>query len=98
MSVSTRLWHATDAAHALSELQSDPSSGLSAAEAQARLTRLSSPIVPPPQFDEIFYDDLPPPDAEEIEVYETVVIEERWDILPPTSGYAVHLLPPPPVA
>ncbi len=39
MSVSTRLWHATDAAHALSELQSDPSSGLSTAEAQARLTR-----------------------------------------------------------
>ncbi|MCZ8298600.1 MAG: caspase family protein, partial [Beijerinckiaceae bacterium] len=68
-----------------------------AVEAQARLTRLSAPIVPPPQFDEIIYDDLPPPDIEEIEVYETVVIEERWEVLPPPSGYAVHLLPPPPV-
>ncbi|MCZ8262234.1 MAG: caspase family protein, partial [Beijerinckiaceae bacterium] len=71
--------------------------GSHAVEAQARLTRLSAPIVPPPQFDEIIYDDLPPPDIEEIEVYETVVIEERWDVLPPTSGYAVHLLQPPPL-
>ncbi|MCZ8186470.1 MAG: caspase family protein [Beijerinckiaceae bacterium] len=71
--------------------------GAHAVEAQARLTRLSAPIVPPPQFDEIIYDDLPPPDIEEVEVYETVVIEERWEVLPPPSGYAVHLLPPPPV-
>jgi uncharacterized caspase-like protein len=71
--------------------------GAHAGEAEARLARLSAPIAPPPQFEEVIYDDLPPPPPEEIEVYEAVVADDRWDVLPPPSGYSVHFLPPPPV-
>lgn len=39
MSVSTRPWHATDVEVVVAELKSDVSSGLTAAEAQARLSR-----------------------------------------------------------
>ena len=34
--------------------------GAHAGEAEARLARLSAPIAPPPQFEEVIYDDLPP--------------------------------------
>ncbi|KAF0227872.1 MAG: hypothetical protein FD175_2578, partial [Beijerinckiaceae bacterium] len=71
--------------------------GAHAGEAEARLSRLSVPLMPPPQFEEVIYDDLPPPPPEEIEVYEAVIAEDRWDVLPPPSGYGVHFLPPPPV-
>jgi uncharacterized caspase-like protein len=71
--------------------------GAHAAEAESRLARLAAPLVPPPQFEEVIYDDLPPPLPEEREIYETVVIENRWGTLPPPGGYYDRFLPPPPV-
>ena len=72
--------------------------GAHAGEAEARLARLSAPVEPPADFEEIIYDDLPPPPPAEIEIYETVVIEDRWGALPPPPGFGVIGLPPPPVA
>ena len=71
--------------------------GAHAAEAESRLARLSAPVVPPSQFEEVIYDDLPPPMPEELEVYESVVMENRWGMLPPPTGYSDRFLPPPPV-
>ena len=71
--------------------------GAHAGEAESRLSRLSAPLMPPPQFDEVIYDDLPPPPPEEVEIYEAVVAEDRWLDMPPPSGYSVHFLPPPPI-
>ncbi|OYU49076.1 MAG: hypothetical protein CFE31_06760 [Rhizobiales bacterium PAR1] len=71
--------------------------GAHAAEAESRLARLAAPVVPPPQFEEVIYDDLPPPLPEELEIYESVVIENRWGMLPPPTGYSDRFLPPPPI-
>ncbi len=72
--------------------------GAHAGEAEARLARLSAPVEPPADFEEIIYDDLPPPPPAEIEIYETVVVEDNWGVLPPPPGFGVIGLPPPPLA
>jgi uncharacterized caspase-like protein len=71
--------------------------GSHAGEAEERLSRLSAPIAPPNDFEEVIYDDLPPPRPEEVEVYEDVVVEDRWNALPPPRGFRDVGLPPPPV-
>lgn len=62
--------------------------GPHAADCRRRLVRLSAPIAPPPVFEEVIYEDLPPPlpVVERIEVIEVVTIIR--DAPPP---------PPPPV-
>lgn len=72
--------------------------GAHAGEAESRLARLSAPVEPPTDFEEIIYDDLPPPPPAEVEIYETVVVEDRWGVLPPPPGFGMIGLPPPPVA
>jgi uncharacterized caspase-like protein len=71
--------------------------GAHSGEAEARLARLSAPVEPPADFEEVIYDDLPPPPPAEIEIYESVVVEDRWDALPPPPGFRIIGLPPPPV-
>lgn len=72
--------------------------GAHAGEAEARLARLSAPVEPPVDFEEIIYDDLPPPPPVEVEIYETVVVEDNWSVLPPPPGFGIIGLPPPPLA
>lgn len=69
-----------------------------AAEARRRLARFTPAEAPPPDFVEMVYEDLAPPRDDEIEVYETIVVEEAWDDLPAPFAAPVGLLPPPPVA
>src|SRR4051794_14634312 len=62
------------------------------ADARRRLTRLSAPTAPPPDFDEVVYSDLPRPlPAEIAEVRETIYVSEG---LPPPPPAPVYLLPP----
>ncbi|HRE22254.1 MAG TPA: caspase family protein, partial [Rhabdaerophilum sp.] len=63
--------------------------GAHAGEAEARLARLSAPVEPPADFEEVIYDDLPPPPPAEIEIYETVVVEDNWGVLPPPPGFGI---------
>ncbi|MCA3645274.1 MAG: hypothetical protein IOC54_09140 [Methylobacterium sp.] len=72
--------------------------GAHAAEAEDRLIRLSAPVAPPPSFEEVIYDDLPPPLVDEVVIYEEVVLAERWERLPPPWAGPVGFLPPPPLA
>ncbi|CAN1510909.1 Caspase domain containing protein [Rhabdaerophilaceae bacterium] len=69
-----------------------------AAEARRRLSRFTPAEAPPANFVEMVYDDLLPPRDDEIEVYETIVVEEAWEVLPAPFVAPVALLPPPPVA
>ena len=71
--------------------------GAHAADAEARLTRLSAPIMPPPTFDEVIYADVPPPPPEELVIYDEVVVDDGWHALPPPVAYPAYI-PPPPVA
>ncbi|HEX8166082.1 MAG TPA: caspase domain-containing protein [Beijerinckiaceae bacterium] len=65
--------------------------GPHAADARRRLSRLSVPLAPPPDFDEVVYRDVPPPlPVEIVEVRETIVFE---DDLPPPPRAPVYLLP-----
>ena len=64
--------------------------GPHAADARRRLTRLSAPVAPPPDFDQVSYRDLPPPlPIETYEVRETIYLDE----LPPPPRAPVYLLP-----
>ena len=81
--------------------------GPHAEEARLRLGRLSAPVAPPPAFDEVIYDDIPPP-LPEVEVvyepdyweeappsfYDDVVIVAPYYLGPPVAP--VYVLPPPP--
>lgn len=66
--------------------------GPHAADSRRRLTRLSAPIAPPQVFEEVIYDDLPPPlpAVETIEVVEVVTIIRD---APPPPRAPVYLLP-----
>ena len=66
--------------------------GPHAPDARRRLARLSAPIAPPPSFEEVIYDDLPPPlpDVENFEVVESVTILRDS---PPPPPAPVYLLP-----
>ncbi|MBM6583937.1 hypothetical protein ILT44_27420, partial [Microvirga sp. BT689] len=65
--------------------------GPHAADCRRRLARLSAPYAPPPVFEEVIFDDLPPPlDVERVEVVEVVTIIR--DVGPPRVP--VYLLPP----
>ena len=61
------------------------------------LTRLSASLMPPPEFVEVEYVDLPPP----LPVVETIEVTERtityFEELPPPPPPPVYILPPPPV-
>jgi uncharacterized caspase-like protein len=64
--------------------------GPHAADARRRLTRLSAPVAPPPDFDEVSYGDLPPPlPVETYVVRETIYLDD----LPPPPRAPVYLLP-----
>ncbi len=65
--------------------------GPHAADCRRRLARLSAPYAPPPAFEEVVYDDLPPPlpEVERIEVVEVVTIIR--DVPPPRAP--AYLLP-----
>jgi uncharacterized caspase-like protein len=81
--------------------------GPHAEEARLRLGRLSAPPAPPPAFDAVVYDDIPPPLAGVEVVYEddywepappafyddAVIAREVW-LGPPVAP--VYVLPPPP--
>lgn len=81
--------------------------GPHAEEARLRLSRLSAPPAPPPAFDAVVYDDIPPP-LPEVEViyvddywepappafYDEVVIGREVWLGPPVAP--VYVLPPPP--
>jgi uncharacterized caspase-like protein len=66
--------------------------GPHAADSRRRLARLSAPIAPPQVFEEVVYDDLPPPlpVVERIEVVEVVTIIRD---APPPPRPPVYLLP-----
>ncbi|MGO4388815.1 caspase family protein [Microvirga sp. 2YAF29] len=66
--------------------------GPHAADSRRRLARLSAPIAPPQVFEEVVYDDLPPPlpMVERIEVVEVVTIIRD---APPPPRPPVYLLP-----
>jgi len=66
--------------------------GPHAADSRRRLARLSAPVAPPPAFEEIVYEDLPPPlpEVERIEVVEVVTIIHD---APPPPRPPVYLLP-----
>lgn len=66
--------------------------GPHAADARRRLARLSAPFAPPQVFEEVVYEDLPPPlpEVERIEVVEVVTIIR--DV--PAPRPPVYLLPP----
>lgn len=66
--------------------------GPHAADSRRRLVRLSAPIAPPPVFEEVIYEDLPPPlpVVERIEVVEVVTIIRD---APPPPRVPVYLLP-----
>ena len=60
-------------------------------DARRRLTRLSVPVAPPPDFDEVAYRDVPAPlPGEVIEIRETVYVDTD---LPPPPRAPVYLLP-----
>ena len=60
-------------------------------DARRRLTRLSVPVAPPPDFDEVAYRDVPAPlPGEVIEIRETVYVDAD---LPPPPRAPVYLLP-----
>ncbi len=66
--------------------------GPHAADCHRRLARLSAPLAPPPVFEEVVYDDLPPPlPVETVEVVEVVTIIRD---APPPPPAPVYLLPP----
>ncbi|MGO4526827.1 caspase family protein [Microvirga sp. 2MCAF35] len=66
--------------------------GPHAADCQRRLARLSAPHAPPASFEEVVYEDLPPPlpEVERVEIVEVVTIIR--DVPPPRTP--VYLLPP----
>lgn len=66
--------------------------GPHAGDSRRRLTRLSAPVAPPQVFEEIVYEDLPPPlpEVERIEVVEVVTIIRD---VPPPPPPPVYLLP-----
>ncbi len=66
--------------------------GPHAADSRRRLARLSAPIAPPQVFEEVIYDDLPPPlpMVERVEVIEVVTIIRD---APPPPRAPVYLLP-----
>ncbi|HEX8663566.1 MAG TPA: caspase family protein, partial [Beijerinckiaceae bacterium] len=65
--------------------------GPHAADARRRLSRLSVPLSPPPDFDEVVYRDVPPPaQGEIVEVRERIYFD---DDLPPPPRAPVYLLP-----
>jgi uncharacterized caspase-like protein len=66
--------------------------GPHAADSRRRLARLSAPVAPPPVFEEVIYDDLPPPlpMVETIEVVEVVTVIHD---APPPPRPPVYLLP-----
>jgi uncharacterized caspase-like protein len=66
--------------------------GPHAPDSRRRLARLSAPYAPPAAFDEVVYEDLPPPlpEVERVEVVEVVTIIR--DVPPPRAP--VYLLPP----
>jgi uncharacterized caspase-like protein len=72
--------------------------GPHAQEARLRLARLSAPVAPPPDFEEIVFDDIPPP----LPDVEVVYAPEYWEELPPAYYEAIPIAPPiylgPPVA
>jgi len=63
--------------------------GPHAADCRRRLARLSAPIAPPPVFEEVIYEDLPPPlpVVETIEVVEVVTIIREAPPPPPPPVY-----------
>ena len=63
--------------------------GPHAADCRRRLVRLSAPIAPPPVFEEVIYEDLPPPlpIVERIEVIEVVTIIREAPPPPPPPVY-----------
>lgn len=66
--------------------------GPHAADSRRRLARLSAPVAPPPVFEEVVYEDLPPPlpVVERIEVVEVVTIIRE---VPPPPPPPIYLLP-----
>lgn len=66
--------------------------GPHAADSRRRLARLAAPVAPPEVFEEVVYDDLPPPlpAVETIEVVEVVTIIRE---APPPPPPPVYLLP-----
>ncbi|SCX95392.1 Uncharacterized protein, contains caspase domain [Microvirga guangxiensis] len=66
--------------------------GPHAADSRRKLARLSAPVAPPPAFEEIVYEDLPPPlpGVERIEVVEVVTIIRD---APPPPPPPIYLLP-----
>ncbi|PVE25593.1 caspase-like domain-containing protein [Microvirga sp. KLBC 81] len=66
--------------------------GPHAADCRRRLARLSAPVAPPPVFEEVVYEDLPPPlpVVETVEVVEVVTIIRE---VPPPPPPPVYLLP-----
>ena len=71
--------------------------GSHAGEAYNRLDRLAARAVPPQDFAEILYDDLPPPLPVELEVFEYVVVEEHWESVSAPYATPYGFLPPPPI-
>lgn len=67
--------------------------GTHAEESRRRLARLSAPVAPPLVFEEVIYEDIPPPlpVIERIEVVEVITIIREAPPPPPLPGY---LLPP----
>jgi uncharacterized caspase-like protein len=63
--------------------------GPHAADCRRRLARLSAPIAPPPVFEEVVYEDLPPPlpVVETVEVVEVVTIIREAPPPPPPPVY-----------
>lgn len=80
--------------------------GPHADEARRRLDRLSASLNPPPDFDEVIYEDLAPPPPREVIIYDEIVVPERWErveapyarptYLPPPPVGIIDLAPPPP--
>nr|WP_246389313.1 caspase family protein [Microvirga mediterraneensis] len=66
--------------------------GPHAPDCQRRLARLSAPYAPPVDFEEVVYDDLPPPlpEVERVEIVEVVTIIREV----PPPRVPVYLLPP----
>ena len=86
--------------------------GPHAPDSRRRLARLSAPYAPPAVFEEVIYDDLPPPlpEVERIEVVEVVTIIRdvppprlpayllpRWDEDDEDFITIIHEPPPPPI-
>jgi uncharacterized caspase-like protein len=68
--------------------------GPHAADCRRRLVRISAPVAPPPVFEEVIYEDVPPPlpVVERVEVVEVVTIIRD---APPPPPVPVYLMPPP---